>query len=97
MNRPGHALADGWIACSAKLGLSCMRHACFSEDVAAGNTKVNITNFTHGMFVRQMAWVQEPWNAAELPAVPVGDPVQISLALQAKYKAVVGGARPAYI
>ena len=68
-----------------------------AEDVAAGNTKVNITNFTHGMFVRQMAWVQEPWNAAELPAVPVGDPVQISLALQAKYKAVVGGARPAYI
>ena len=64
------------------------------EDVMAGKTAVNVTKFGAAMFKRQMAWVREPWNATELPPNPVGDPVAISKALQAKYHAVPGGAFP---
>jgi len=65
-----------------------------ADDVKVGNKEVNVSKFVAAMFERQMNWVQQPWNATELPTEPVGDPVTISKTLQAKYKNTPGGARP---
>ena len=54
-------------------------------DIASDSAELNLTNYVANVKRYMLSWLRTEWNSTELPAVAVGDPVQISLELQRKY------------
>ena len=87
-----------WCGGVCRGGLSASRHPSLvvQHALAAVRTgaELNISAYLADYADFGVRWENEAWDPAQLPAHPVGDPLAISKALQAKYaEAGTGWAR----